>query len=72
MNRAQIHAIVEPHVKADMGYGARWGSYRELSLSDEDKRTMVAQYMGEVHDDEGMGRFIVTEWHDGSHTFQWN
>ena len=36
MNHAQIHAVVEPRVKADMGHGARWGSYRELSLSEED------------------------------------
>ena len=33
---------------------------------------MAAQYMGEVHDDEGMSRFIVTELHDGSHAFHWN
>ena len=72
MNHAQIHAVVEPRVKADMGHGARWGSYRELALSEEDTATMAAQYMGEVHDDEGMSRFIVTELHDGSHAFHWN
>lgn len=72
MNRAQVHAIVEPHVKSAVGHGAKWGLYRELTLDDADKKTMAAQYMGEVHGEEGMSRFILTERKDGTHEFHWN
>ena len=72
MNRAQVHAIVEPHVKAEVGHNAKWGPYRELTLDDVEKQTIAAQYMGEVHGEEDMSRFIVTEYKDGTHHFHWN
>lgn len=72
MNTHQLHAIVAPHVAAEVGPDAKWGSYVELTLSEEDKRTMHAQYMGEVRDDGEMSRFIVSEFKDGTHSFHWN
>ena len=72
MNCAQVHAIVEPHVKTTVGHNAKWGTYRELTLDDVEKQTISFQYMGEVHGEEDMNRFILTEFKDGTHEFQWN
>lgn len=72
MNAAQLHAIVAPHVSRDIGVDAKWGSYVQLSLREEDRATMHAQYMGEVRADDETSRFVVTEFHDGSHSFAWN